>query len=736
MRQFDYNKLMSQTHCHICRRELSEDKCLDHCHITGKIRGYACNSCNLHFKYQNHIPVVFHNLSNFDLHIVLSGLENVTDEITCIPSTMEKYISFSIGNLRFLDSYRFLSSSLGTLVSNLASRGDDDFHFTHLYTPSDKFHLMLQKQIYPYSYMDCHEKFLEKTLPAKEYFYNDLKKAHITDEEYLHAQKVWNSFGLTSMGQYHDLYLKYDTLLLCDVFENFRNLCMNSFNLDPSHYYSLPGFSWDACLRFTEIELELITDIDQYLFFEGGIRGGISVVSNRFSEANNKYLSDFDSDKPSKFILALDVNSLYGLSMCSPLPIGNFKWLNDEEISTLNIQDITDDSMIEFIFEVDLLYPHYIHDFTSDYPLAPEKIKIQQELLSPYSRFLVEKLNINISNEEKLTPNLFHKKSYIVHYRNLKLYTELGMEIVKIHRVLSFTQIPWMKPYINFNTEKRKAATSPFEQDFWKLIINSIFGKSIESVRKRINVQLVTCPNRMIKLASKPSFESFRIFNKNLAAVHMKKSNIKLNKPIYLGMCILEISKCVMYEFHYYKMKKAFADNLKLLYTDTDSFLYEICTEDLYLDLQRFGITPFLDTSSYNTTHPLHNNNNHKCLGKWKDETGGIPIKAFTGLRSKMYSFYFNDQEKKTGKGIPFSTLHKELTYRNYEQMIHFPHKMYLTSNLIRSEKHELFTVLMNKLALSPFDDKRFILPNGCDTLPHGHYLIPFLCEILKHIWN
>ena len=177
---------------------------------------------------------------------------------------------------------------------------------------------------------------------------------------------------------------------------------------------------------------------------------------------------------------------------------------------------------------------------------------------------------MKLNQVPKLIPNLFNKERYVLHYKNLKLYHQLGMEVINIHQVLGFTQSAWMKPYVDLNVENRKHATSTFDQDLYKIMINSVFGKSIENIRKRTNVKLVTCPHKMIKLASKPSFESFRIFSDNRAAAHMKQCNIKLNKPIYLGMCMLDISKHHMFDFHYNTMKPAF-EKTKMLYTDTDS---------------------------------------------------------------------------------------------------------------------------------------------------------------------
>jgi hypothetical protein len=438
------------------------------------------------------------------------------------------------------------------------------------------------------------------------------------------------------MGDYHDLYVKSDVLLLANVFENFRNVCLKAYNLDPCHFYTSPGLAWQACLKMTEVELQLLTDPDMYLFIEEGLRGGISMISNRFSKANNPYVPDYDPDQDSSYLMYLDANNLYGWAMSQPLPTGEFDWLNEQEISNLDITQITDDSEEGYILEVDLKYPKELHDLHNDYPLAPEKMKICPEMLSPYCKQLSEDLKLGSVAVPKLVPNLSDKTKYIVHCRNLKLYLGLGMELTVIHRVLAFQQSPWLKAYIDFNTERRKHAANDFEKDFYKLMNNSVFGKTMEYLRKRVNVKLVNDKTKLTKLTARPSFDSFRIFSEDLAAVNMKKTKLYLNRPIYVGFTILDLSKVSMYQFHYEYMKQKYGANAKLLFTDTDSLCYEVKTHDIYQDILEDA--ELFDTSEYAQGHLLYSTRNKKVLGKMKDETHGIPIQEFVGLRPKMHS--------------------------------------------------------------------------------------------------
>ena len=408
------------TNCHICRFELGADRVRDHCHLTGKFRGAAHNECNLNYSFTGRIPVVLHNLSGYDSHLNMQGLGKLKNKtINCIPNNAEKYISFSIDNLDFIDSLQFMNASLDKLVSNLSKDGADKFSTLKKHI-DDKISLLLRKGVYPYDYMDCMERFDERCLPPKESFYSVLNDEDISDADYDHATRVFDCFNCQNMGDYHDLYLMSDVLLLTDVFENFRNVCLKAYNLDPCHFYTSPGLAWQACLKMTDVELELLTDPDMYLFIEEGLRGGISMISNRFSKANNPYVPDYNPKQETSYVMYLDANNLYGWGMSQPLPTGEFDWLTEQEISTLDIERVPDDSEQGYILEVDLRYPEELHDLHNDYPLAPERMKILPEMLSPYCQELSKDLNLGSAPVPKLVPNLEDKTNYVVHYRNLK----------------------------------------------------------------------------------------------------------------------------------------------------------------------------------------------------------------------------------------------------------------------------------------------------------------------------
>ena len=728
------------TTCHICDKKYTEKdiRVRDHCHITGKYRGSAHQDCNLKLKIKPEeikIPVIFHNLRGYDSHFIMQKLGQIVKKhtyknnkgedkqmnINAIPNNMEKYMAFMLGNhLTFIDSFQFMSSSLDKLVSNLPAEA---LKYTSERFKKEKLSLMTRKGVYPYDYMDSFDKFNKTELPTKEEFYSILIDEHISDEDYTHAQNVWNTFKLQTMGEYHNLYLKSDILLLADVFENFRRTCIQYYKLDPCHYFTSPGLSWDAMLKMTNIQLELMTDIDMFQFVEKALRGGVSYISHRYSKANNKYMSKYDENMPSKYIMYLDANNLYGWAMSQYLPTGNFRWMTEKQISKLNVARYNENSEKGLILEVDLEYPKELHDLHNDYPLAPEKVCVKKDMLSDYCKKIATKYNISTGLVHKLIPTLSNKEKYVLHYRNLQMYIDLGLKLKKIHRVLEFDQSPWLKQYIDFNTQKRSQAKNAFEKDFFKLMNNSVFGKTMENIRKRVDVRLITDGKKLLKMSSKPTFVCSKIFNENLVAVHKIKEVLTLNRPAYVGMCILDLSKTLMYDFHYNYIKKKYGDKAKLLFTDTDSLTYEIETEDVYQDF--WNNKDKFDNSDYPESSQYFSKANKKVIGKFKDEAAGMPIKEFIGLRSKMYSYKKEDNKvEKTAKGIKKNIIKGNIKHEDYKKVLFKNEQMQHRMKTIRSERHQLGSYEINKISLSCFDDKRYIANDGINSFSYGHYAI------------
>src|SRR2546426_4978768 len=612
--------------CYVCKESFTDKnyKVRDHCHITNKFRGPACSRCNLQMKLTHIIPVIFHNLRGYDMHLLLQEVGRFKRELTIIPNNMEKYMSFSVGtvkkcynhktkdyddklrfDLRFIDSFQFMSSSLNNLVNDLKQGGMDQFkymnqEFRQVFNENmelterngGKFtdeeiqeiiELLTRKGIYPYSYMNKWNKFDVSTKKLEmKHFRNDLTGDEISDEDFKFFKKVCKKLKIKTLGEYHDIYIMSDVLLLADVFENFRKTCLENYKLDPCHYYSAPGLAWDACLKMTNIKLELISDIDKYLFIEKGLRGGVSIITHRKATANNKNMKSFDEKKPSKHIAYFDANNLYGWAMVQSMPYGRFKWIEPEDFK---LENVTNSSEKGHILEADIEYPKELHDLHSEYPFCPEQITVKSEMLSEYCKVIGAKNSDKCGKLTKLIPTLYNKEKYIIHERNLKQAVDAGLVLKKIHRVLEFEQKSWMKEYIDFNTEKRKLAKNDFEKNFFKLMNNSVFGKTMENVRKRKNFKLICDKTKFEKYVAKPTFLNGVIFNENLVGVHYVQEKLKLNKPIYVGFCILDISKTLMYDFHCNFIKNKYGDRARLLFTDTDSLCYEIETKNIYKDM-------------------------------------------------------------------------------------------------------------------------------------------------------
>ena len=748
--------------CHICKKEFNNDKVRDHCQFTGKYRGAAHNTCNLRYKIPKNIPVIFHNGSTYDYHFIIKELASEFEgNFECLGENTEKYITFSVPikkrienknmdityKIKFIDRFRFMATSLSKLVDNLTENIHSDKcvkcksnlcfvnamnetlifecvdckkeykkelnkklieRFSNVYEFCDndinKFMILLRKGVYPYEYMDEWNKFDEKELPCKESFYSSLTMEDISDTDYKHSNNVFKKFNLNNLGDYHDLYVRNDTLLLADVFENFRNACMKNYELDPAHFVSLPGLAWQACLKKTNVELELLTDYDMFLMIEEGVRGGICHAIQRYAKANNKYMRDYDKNKESSYIQYLDVNNLYGKAMTEKLPVRGFRWMTD--ISRMDeefVRSYDKNDIKGYILEVDVDYPNELQNLHSDFP------------------FLAESMVIN--NTKKLVFNLQDKKNYVVHVNVLKQALDHGLKLKKVYRVIEFDQEAWLKKYIIFNTELRKNALNDFEKDFFKLMNNAVFGKTMENVRKHRDIKLVKTDHRRNKLVSEPNYHTMKLINDNLAIIEMTKVKVKMNKPIYLGLSILEISKITMYEFWYDYVKSKYGNRVRLCYMDTDSFVINIKTKDFFKDIA-MDVKERFDTSNYIYDRPLPTGVNKKLVGLIKDELGGGIFTEFTALRPKAHSYKMADfTELKKAKGTQKCVVKKMLRLDDYKNCLFTNSKVLRPQQRFKSENHSVYTENINKIALSCDDDKRIVAVDGISSYPYEYVL-------------
>ncbi|XP_036146615.1 uncharacterized protein LOC118646876 [Monomorium pharaonis] len=716
----EWENFYSATHCHVCEKPFApnDTRARDHCHLTGRYRGPAHSDCNLNYKDSHCIPIVFHNLSGYDAHFIIKEIVTAYEgKIDLLPITKEKYISFTkhVKNtednerkicvkLRFIDSFKFLNTSLDKLTSFLSNDKLSILQREFSNLSAENFDLLTRKGVFPYEYVDCVDKLQDIWLPPRELFYSSLTGDTVSESDYAHAVNVWQQFSIQTLGEYSDLYLKTDVLLLADIFENFRDSCVASYGLDPAYYYTLPGFTWDAMLKHTCINFELLTDIEMVMFIERGIRGGLSQCSCRYARANNKHMQSYD---PSSYLMYFDVNNLYGWAMCQPLPYAEFQWV--ENISNFDVTTIASDSPTGYIFEVDLEYPQNKHNAHIDLPFCPTHEKPPGKL------------------QPKLVATLYDKKRYVIHYRNLQQCMRHGLRITKIYRILQFAQSSWLRNYIQLNTNFRTHAKNDFEKNLYKLMNNAVFGKTMENVRNHVNVKLLTKWGGRYgaeAMIAKPNFHSRSVFSKNLVAIELRKLKTKFDKPIYVGMSILDISKTCLYEFHYEYMLPLFHNKCKVMYTDTDSLIYHIECNDVY-DIMKRDISRF-DTSDY----PVDNaygipRVNKKKLGLMKDENNGAIMTEFVGLRAKMYALRVDGRkDTKKVKGVKSNIIARTITFDDYMLCLRNEIEMTRQQTCIRSKLHEVYTIHETKIALSPYDDKRYV-DSTVNTLPWGHYRIP-----------
>ena len=710
-------------------------KVRDHDHRTGKYRGATHSKCNINYFCNRYLPIVAHNLRGYDGHLIIKEAYKLGENrISAIPNSNEKFMCFSIGHLKFIDSFQFLSSSLEKLTDNLYDSDDKYKHFHNTKKEfSDNLDLLCRKGYYPYEWFDNTDKFNYKGLPSKEDFYSSLSQTSITEDEYKHALNVYDKMNCEKFLDYHLLYLKCDVLLLSDIFSNFRKTTKEYYNLDPLNYISAASLAWDAMLLKTKVELDLISDITILDIIERSKRGGLCFVgSKRRVKANNRLIGNYDESKPEDYILYLDANNLYGWAMVQKLPYKDLKYSNETTLK--EVLETSDDNETGYILEVDLEYPENLHDLFKEYPPCPENIKPDIEWFSEFQKELYKKVQNNKDKNNKykgcnkLIPHLFKHEKYCLHYRNLKFINNLGINITKVHNIISFKQKEWLKPYIDFNTEKRKGAKNEFEKDFFKLMNNSVFGKTMENVRNRMKLHLTIDDVNAKKWFTKPTLKCNKFID-GLHLIEMYNEEMEMDKPIYVGTSILDLSKLCMMDFHYNVIEKVFHGKYNLIYSDTDSLVYRIEHPNIY-EWIKDNKTHFDLSESANDD--LRDNTNKKVLGKFKDEMNSLLLKELVGLIPKVYSIIHQEynkdtknnywKNKKTLKGVSKAVVKNDIEHNDYVDVISTNNVIKKDVVSIRSFDHQLYTYKQPKIALTSFYDKMCMVSEN-DCLPFGYRL-------------
>lgn len=727
----DRNKrhFLNATHCHICEEPFDEEndgtniQVRDHDHYLGHYLGAAHLKCNFSRCIQKEIPVFCHNFSGYDSHLIIKAIKNDKRiwRMSAIPYNTEKLRTLTLNNIQMLDSWSFLQGSLGELVDNLA-KSESKFPIlkqSGLFKTEEQFKLLLKKGVFPYEFLTSID-ILKKTkqIPERSAFYNTLTDSHISDSDYEHAQQVFKVMKCKSMYSYMMLYMKLDTFLLADVFTEFRNTMISKMVLDPANFISLPSYAYECMLRYTGVEIDHITDLEVYFMMSQNIRGGFSFISSRIETSTN-----YNTGEEEHCIDYLDANNLYGGAQSRALPVSDYRFLKKKDFNKIDIANLSEESKTGYIFEVDLDYPKELHGEHRSFPLAPEKMIISNDLLSPYQKHCQNLLNLSNIKVPKLVATFREREKYVIHGQNLKLYLKLGMKLTKIHRVLAFTQSKFLKKFIDFCTKMRSESKTEFGKRMYKLVANSNYGKFIENKSKHLQVIFCSTAEFLRKWIMSPRYSSFRIINDELVAIFLKKATTRITQAYLIGFSILELSKEFMYRSYYEYIKPRLGKECRVLMSDTDSLFLASKYKKNNLD----SLRDILDTSNFEKNHPLYTLKNKAQLGFFKSETGSNKIARFIGLRSKCYAFELKNFDYHTKcKGVK-KTFRKKIPVSAFAKCLEEICSYDTTQYTLNSKNHQIQLAKQRKLCFSSFDDKTYLLNCGLHSLPY------FSSEIRKN---
>lgn len=671
--KFDYSQAENENFsasekCYLCNGVFAahingRNRVRDHCHYSNKYLGAAHSKCNWMRTLQSKVPVYIHNFQNYDSQFIIQGLKYVKsiDKINAIPYNMEKFRTLEIGKFVFVDSFHLLPASLDVLISNLNSDS------THAYPLLDQvplfkknLHLraeLLKKGSYPYEWATSVMKLVRtKRIPKHKHFYSRLTQKNISLEEYKRAQKIFKGFKMDSMLTYTQFYCELDVILLAEVILEFRAMVLSDFNVDATQYISAPQLAHDSMLKQLDEPIQRLTDPDMILMCEQNVRGGVSFVAERHVRCsglekeistivpNETELQRFNriNSKKTDLLFTLDANNLYSVSQKCLLPHSNYEWCSEKELKVLKkeILNLPDNHDTGFIIEADLIYPKKMHKKHASFPLLPYKRKIMYKDLSPFSKKCLKTLygetEAKKFESEKLVTDVLDKQKYVLHYRNLKTYLHCGIKLGKIHRAFKFTQKRYLKSFIEKCTEKRKKARTAFGKMFYKLFMNSNYGKFLQNNRKHSDVAICKKYSKFAKLCNSPLYTGHRILHKNVAAVYLRKAKHKLDRLYATGLSILELAKNHMYESWYrYMLPRLGEENANIVLTDTDSLL--IHCKNMSRNQFFESIKGCLDLSNYDPSNDRRNTDFAGCPGFFKDENEGNYLTEVIGLKSKCY---------------------------------------------------------------------------------------------------
>lgn len=757
------------TSCGFCKKSFKGTPSLHHSHLPPfNFEFLSCNECNIQGRLPYIFNVIGHNIINYDNCHLMQSIHKINfGEVEVLAKSREKMLSIiiriqdknSTAQIRFIDSLSFLQSSLSNIANCMYNNGEGADKFSIVRSEflkevqqgvPEKY--LFSKLAFPYNSLTCFNDLANTNFLDIHLYKNDLTKEEGKEEDLRVVKDICKILKLDTLRDLVSLYCRLDVALLASVFTQFRLLLYKTFNVDCLHYFSLPSFSYACAMLGCTEELEYITQKDIYRFVLRAKRGGYSSIGClMFAEASNPYLPShlYDPTKPESYLTYLDANSLYGFSLMAPIPTRNFHFLKPKVQKKLlkngiheflaNL-DINGDK--GYFFDVDLIVPERHHNKMDDLPLAIEMKAVSKDQLSDYQLHFKEELDPtdSIFQTKRLIGDLHPKYNYVCHSRTLKKYVELGLEVIKVHNILEFSQSAFFKPYIETLMNFRRNAKTKFESDTWKLQMNSLFGYTILDRERMMNVKIVTDKTKALALSNSPLLDEIISINKNLLLFVMKRKSILLNSPIQIGITVLEVSKAVLYSY-YYEVLKVNVPSAKIIIVDTDGLLIH-SRENIYEFMLK--TKEHHDMSAFNVQDPLfskyHCMDNQSKAGVFKDENSNSILYQAVSLRPKMYCFKYvkrnfnpiskqyefvegKNMEVKKAKGIPKMVAKSDLTMAQYFHALFSPKYTSVSFNTIRRKKHQLYTVETSKKALCSLDVKRYrVCPTT--TLAYGNKAI------------
>ena len=743
----DEVRYKTATVCHICKEpfESVRDKVKDHCHRSGKWLGAAHYQCNVDRRVKTKLLCYMHNFSGYDSHFVMKHymeLQGREKRVKGLAMNGQKFRTVTLGKVEFVDSLHLLDASLSELVNDLVEENHPFpiLKASGIYNTEQQRELLIRsKGVYPYEYITSFETLSEKQLPPRENFFSVLRDDGISEEDYEHALKTFKAFKCKDLGDYTRLYCHLDTLQLAEIMLEFMSEVEKDFELCSTNYISLPQLSFDAMLKSTGVELDYIPDQEMTLLFENSIRGGVSYVNSRL----------VDVAKEGGIIEYYDANNLYGKAQMEYLPMGNYRWLSEKEIEEQfqNLDALMKKSKNDpkgWVLEVDLHYPKKLRKTKKhqNMPLAPEHLEIFHCDLSQYSKECLAattgKKNNKRYHSSKLCGTFYDKKRYLVHYRNLQFYLKHGLKLEKIHRVIEFDQGAFSKPYIEFTAKKRATTKSNFKKRMAKLLANANFGKWLQNVRKYVDVKICTREAIVTKYINSPRYIESRQIGEDLTAVFLKKKKVVMDRKYSIGFTILEISKLIMYEYWYETIVPRFGEeNVDILLSDTDSFVLHIRNHTR--EQAKEKMSDVMDYSNLSKGDPFYDASRAKVPGYLKSETPTSEIVECVALKSKCYalrsrplspsSLSGEEEVEKKCKGITKSRV-KKLKIDSYRECIERMAVIKTRIARLQSKNHNVQTITQNKVSLSSFCDKRYLLQCGRHSRPYQREPQSDICQI------